>query len=172
MPNTRRGFGERNPDAPAALSRFAFLIGEWRCEANLKVAEGKSRILRANWVGRFVLDGYAVADEFRMVDSAGKLMVLGVNIRAYDTHGKHWNMKWLNALAGTWTDLVTEELGGVRFDDRSISYVFKEPVADHAYTRATYTVVSENRFVWKGEKSDDGSTWDEFMTIEANRCDN
>ena len=31
-------YGKPNPNAPAALSRFAFLIGRWRCEASVRLA--------------------------------------------------------------------------------------------------------------------------------------
>ncbi|MBV9502421.1 MAG: hypothetical protein JO138_23880 [Acidobacteriaceae bacterium] len=87
----------------------------------------------------------------------------------YDAAKQTWKMKWLNALAGTWIDLGPEELGGVHFDRGSIVYVFKEPVAAHAYTRATYTNISEAHFTWRGEKSEDWNTWSEFMVVEAYR---
>lgn len=162
-------FGKPNPNEPEALARFGFLIGRWRCDAKLKLANGEWQILQATWVGRYILDGYAIADEYRMTGSGGELMVLGLNLRTYDATKQTWNMKWLNALAGTWTDLVSEELGGVRFDGQSIMYAFKEPMAGHSYTRATYTKDSENQFTWRGEKSADGNTWSEFMVIEAYR---
>jgi len=66
-------------------------------------------------------------------------------------------------------DLGPEELGGVTFDGESIVYIFREPAAGHAYTRATYTNISEAHFTWRGEKSDDGKTWSEFMLVEAYR---
>jgi hypothetical protein len=163
--------GNANPNAPAALSRFAFLIGSWRCEARVKSATGTWQTLRATWLGRFILDGYAIADEYRMTDSAGELIVLGMNVRAYDATKQTWNIKWLNALAGTWVDLGPEELGGVSFDSQSITYAFSEPVATHAYTRATYTNISRTHFTWRGEKSDDGQAWSEFMVVEAYRSD-
>jgi hypothetical protein len=116
-----------------------------------------------------ILDGYVIADEYRMTDVSGTLLVLGVNVRTYDATKHVWNMKWLNALAGTWVDLGPEELGGVQFDGESIVYAFKEPVAAHAYTRATYTNISRTHFTWRGEKSDDGKAWSEFMVVEAHR---
>jgi hypothetical protein len=158
-----------NPNARTALSRFALLIGDWRCEAKAKLADGQWQTFEATWLGRFILDGYAIADEYRMTDSAGELIVLGMNLRAYDPARQIWNIKWLNALAGTWVDLGPEDLGGVRFDGQSISYAFKEPVADHAFTRATYTNISQTHFTWRGEKSDDGKSWSEFMVVEAYR---
>jgi hypothetical protein len=172
-------FGHLNPNAPAALSQFAFLLGRWRCEANVKLDGGEWQAFDATWVGRFILDGYAIADEYRMTDSSGELIVLGINVRAYDPARQVWNIKWLNALAGTWVDLGPEELGGVRFDGGSIVYAFKESMAGHAYTRATYTNISDTHFTWRGEKSDDGKApstssgqaWDEFMAVEAFRSE-
>lgn len=162
-------FGKLNLNAPAALSRFAFLIGRWRGEASVRLANGDWQRFEATWFGRFILDGYAIADEYRMTGASGELIVLGMNFRAYDATRQTWHMNWLNALAGTWTDLVPQELGGVRFEGPSINYAFKEPVAAHAYTRATYTNISERHFTWRGEKSDDGKTWSEFMVVEVYR---
>jgi hypothetical protein len=38
-----------------------------------------------------------------------------------------------------------------------------------AYTRATYTNISDAHFTWRGEKSDDGKAWSEFVVVEAYR---
>jgi hypothetical protein len=151
------------------LTDFAFLVGSWRCEARARLPDGTWQAFHATWRGRTILEGHAIADEYRMTDAAGQLIVLGVNFRAYDAARQTWNMKWLNALSGTWVDLGPEELGGVRFEGRSVSYVFREPMAPHAFTRATYTSVSGSHFIWRGEQSDDGKAWTEFMDIDAHR---
>lgn len=169
MDSVKNEFGQRNPKAPAALSQFAFLVGRWRCEAKVTSPNGEWQTLRATWLGRFILDGYAIADEYRMTGSSGELIVLGVNLRTYDATKQTWNIKWLNALGGSWVDLGPPELGGVTVDGQSIIYAFKEPMAAHAYTRATYTNISEKHFTWRGEKSDDGKTWSEFMVTECYR---
>lgn len=44
-----------------------------------------------------------------------------------------------------------------------------EPVVQHAFTRVTYADVSDYRFTWSGERSNDGITWEEFLVIEARR---
>jgi hypothetical protein len=170
MDQVSQEFGQPNPTAPAALARFAFLIGRWQCEAKVRSATGEWQTFQATWLGRFILDGYAIADEYRMTGSSGELIVLGVNLRTYDATKQIWNMKWLHATAGTWVDLGPEELGGVRFDGQSIIYAFKEPMATQAYTRATYTNISKTHFTWRGEKSEDGKAWREFMVVEAYRC--
>jgi hypothetical protein len=162
-------FGRLNAKAPAELSRFAFLIGKWDCEAKLMSASGTWQTYKAAWLGHYILNGYAIADEYRMLGPSGDLIVLGMNFRTYDVAKRAWNIRWLNGLAGDWTDLVSQELGGVRVDGSSIIYAFKEPVAGHAYTRATYTTHSQTHFTWRGEKSDDAKSWSEFMIVEAHR---
>lgn len=155
--------------ARAELERFAFLAGRYRCEAKLKLPGGDWQMFGATWEGRWILNGHALADEYMMFSAEGDLLVLGLNIRAYDDANKRWNIKWLDALSGRWTDLGTEELGGVQFDGASVSYVFREPMVGHALTRATYTVVSDKHFTWKGESSEDGTAWTEFMVLECER---
>lgn len=162
-------YGKPGPKAAAELSRFAFLIGKWRCKAKLKRDEGTWENLTAIWQGRYILDGYVIADEFRMTTPGGELLVLGMNFRCYDAKDKSWNMKWLNALAGTWVELGPEELGGMKADEKAITYSMKEPVAAHVFTRATYTSISENHFTWRGERSNDGQVWEEFLVIECDR---
>lgn len=171
MDQVEQEFGNPNANAPRELSRFAFLIGNWQFAASVEMPDGGSQTFPGTWRGRWILDGYAIADEYRMTDAFGKLIVFGVNLRSYDPAARTWNLRWLNALTGKWLDLGPPELGGVRFEDRSVSYVFQEPIAGHAYTRATYTSVSDDHFTWRGEKSEDGETWSEFMVIEVYRTE-
>ncbi|HEV8577729.1 MAG TPA: hypothetical protein VGX68_01505 [Thermoanaerobaculia bacterium] len=161
--------GKPNPTAPQELSRFAFLVGRFQGDAKLKREDGTWENFKAFWEGRYILDGYAIADEYRMTTPAGELLVLGMNFRSYDAKNKAWNLKWLNALTGTWTDLGPEELGGVVADGKVISYLMKEPVAQHAFTRATYTNISADHFTWQGDRSNDGEEWEQFLVIELYR---
>ena len=159
-----------NPNAPAELSRFAFLIGRWRFDAKFKAANGELQAFQGTWLGHYILDGYAIADEYRMIGSSGELIVFGMNFRIYDSAKRVWNIKWLNALEGTWTDLTPEEFGGARFDGQSVTYAFKaERGAQWPFTRATYTNISKTHFTWRGEKSEDAKAWTEFMVLECHR---
>jgi hypothetical protein len=170
MHQVTREFGKLNPNAPAELSQFAFLVGNWTFEAKVKIADGQWQPFKGTWQGRYMLDGYAIADEYRMTDLSGKLIVLGLNLRSYDAGKQTWNIKWLNALTGTWMDLAPSGLGEVRSDGRSMIYAFKETApldSVHAYTRVTYTKVSGTHFIWRGEKSADGDAWSEFMIVEC-----
>ncbi len=166
-------FGRIAPEAPPELATFAFLIGSWQCNARIKSTGGEWQRLEAQWVGRFILDSHAIVDEYRMTTLSGELIVLGMNVRTYDPSTHTWCIKWLNALTGTWTDLVSQELGGVQIHRNngtpSITYAFKEPTAAHPFTRATYTPHSPTRFTWKGDQSIDANIWTDFMLVECYR---
>ena len=161
----KEALGEPHPHAPAELAGFAFLIGRFRCTARMKAGREWQRF-DAMWEGRWILDGYAIADELRIVGAFGELVMLGTALRAYDAGHKRWNMKWLSA-AGVWTDLGPEELGGVRMEAGSNSHVVREQVARHALTRSTFRDFSETHFQWHAEMSDDGKVWEESMAAEA-----
>src|SRR5437867_4198696 len=87
-------YGRPNPNAPQELSRFAFLIGRWRCEARLKREDGVWETLQAAWVGRYVLDGYVIIEVYRMTRPTGELLVVGMNLCSYDVKKGTWSMKW------------------------------------------------------------------------------
>jgi hypothetical protein len=157
--------------ARTELERFAFLVGRYRCEARLILPSGEWQTFGATWEGRWILNGHAIEDEYMMFGADGDLLVLGLNIRAYDSANSQWNIKWIDALSGRWTDLGPPELGGVQFDGTSVSYLFKEPMMAHGLTRASYTNISENHFTWRGESLEDGQTWTEFMVIECERVE-
>ena len=77
-------FGAPNPNAPPELAQFAFLIGRWQCESRIKMPDGQILRSSAEWIGRYILDGYAIAEEYRQWDEAGDLEQLGQNIRSYN----------------------------------------------------------------------------------------
>ena len=167
-------FGKLSPQAPPDLGAFAFLIGSWQCNARVKSANGEWQRFEAQWIGRFILDGHAIADEYRMTTLSGQLAVLGMNVRTYNPATHTWTIQWLDGLTGACTNLVSEELGGVYINrsygrDSSVTYAFKEPTAAHRYTRDTYTTHSPTRFTWKGDQSIDAQTWTDFMLVECYR---
>lgn len=170
--NEEQRVDKPNPNAPAELSRFDFLIGRWRFDAKFKSANGEWQAFHGTWLGHYILDGYAIADEYRMIGSSGELIVLGMNFRVYDAAKKLWNIKWLSALEGTWTNLTSEQFGGVRFDGHSVTYAFEaERGAQWPFTRATYTNISKSHFTWRGERSEDAKTWAQFMVVECDRSE-
>ncbi len=162
-------YGKPNANAPGQLSAFAFLIGKWNCGVTLKQEDGSSSQLQATWEGRYILDGYVIADEYKMFDASGNLLMLGMNYRAYNSETNSWNMKWLKALSGTWLELGPQKLGGVNISDSSI--IFKAEFKPGELHRIKFSNISEEHFTWSVDIStDNGQTWkDSVMNIQANR---
>ncbi|MEL7834274.1 hypothetical protein [Fodinibius sp. Rm-B-1B1-1] len=163
------GMEQLNPNAPKQLSAFGFLLGKWNCKVIAKQEDGTTSELRATWKGQTILDGYVIADEYQMMDSEGSLVMLGMNYRAYNTETDVWNMKWLEALSGTWLDLGTQELGGVQITDTTI--VYKAEYKPGELHRISFSDITENHFIWSVDISTDGGqSWNEsVMIIQANR---
>jgi hypothetical protein len=182
--NLGKEYGTPNPKAPPELSQFAFLIGKWRCDARVKGEDGTWQPYQATWVGRYILDGNAIADEYRMTNQKGEVIVHGMNFRSYSVEKKTWVIRWLNATGAFWLELGPEKLGGVRVDPKTITFNFIDTFAQDAareaerigiksqptLTRVTFSNISDSRFTWSCERSlDQGKTWAEFMVIEAHR---
>jgi hypothetical protein len=167
--NRDEEYGKPNPKAPPELSQFAFIIGKWRCDVKLKGEDGTWQPYQATWVGHYILDGYVIADEYRMTNQTGALVVHGMNFRSYSVEKKTWVMRWLNA-TGFWLELGPENLGGVHVAPKTITFNFIDTFAPNSLTRVTFSNITENHFTWSGERSlDEGKTWAEFMVIKAHR---
>lgn len=168
--NRETAYGNPNPEAPPELAQFAFIIGEWHCDVRVKGEDGIWQTYRATWVGRYILDGYVIADEYRMENPAGELVVHGMNFRSYSAEKRTWMMRWLDATRSFWVELGPEELGGVRVSADTITFNLIDRFASDAIGRVTFSNISADRFTWREEKStDQGRTWTEFVAIEAQR---
>ncbi len=163
-------FGTTHPDAPPELAQFAFLIGTWKCKGKVKSPEDEWQEFAADWIGQYILEGKAIADEFRATWPDGSLFMHGQNIRIYSAEQKMWRMKWIDALAGTVIKMGGPELGGVKVANGSIT--FHVPHTEGQLLRSHYLNITDECFSWRGSiLNDDDETWEEMMTIEATRAE-
>src|SRR6185295_6484704 len=89
-------YGERNANAPKELDAFAFLIGKWEGGGKTKTADGKIvEFGGVTWIGRYILDGMAIADEGHASGPDGK-PYFGISFRHYDRSKKAWIVEYLN----------------------------------------------------------------------------
>lgn len=163
-------YGAPNPSAPAELSQFAFLIGRWRCDVRVRGGDGAWQHYEATWTGRYILDGYVIADEYRMVDGADRLIVHGMNFRSYNTGEKAWKMRWVDATRALWVELGPESLGGVHVTPQAITFKLADTMAPDGVGRVTFSDISADHFTWREEISpDEGKSWRDFVVLEAHR---
>ncbi len=63
-------FGKRNPDAPAELAQYEFMIGEWDCNERLRQPEGGWKEVQSLVRGNYYLNGRGIMNHTFMPDDA------------------------------------------------------------------------------------------------------
>jgi hypothetical protein len=160
-------FGTLNPAAPAELATFSFLVGKWTGIGKYRDAEGKVTEFEVVWVGRYVLNGMAIADEMRRPDTAGGT-VDGMGLRFFDTTSKTWTIEFLNFVQGFVRKQVNAEVGAVKQDGNRITIEQSGPGG--APGREVYTLVDANHFTYSLDVSKPGGGWDEGgVTMQLER---
>ena len=96
------GFGTLSLDAPKETAQFAFLIGEWSCKTRRMGRDGSlTDGPDATWTGSYVLDGWAIQDEWISTGPGGQ-PVLGTNVRSFNPTTGKWDNRWLAAGSLEW----------------------------------------------------------------------
>jgi hypothetical protein len=87
-------YGQINRDAPAQLRVFSFLIGKWDGKGKTRLPDGTVAEFPVTWIGRYILDGMAIADEAHAPAPDGS-PYLGISLRQYDPGRKSWIIEFL-----------------------------------------------------------------------------
>ena len=149
-------YGERNPNAPPQLDVFSFLVGKWEGKRTIKLADETSAEVTWSWIGRYVLDGMAIADEIHASVSDGS-QYWGVTLRQYDASKKSWIVEFINVTMSFLRRQVNATAGSVSVDGKSVTVISEAP---DMWSRETYRVESRDYFVYTLELSKDaGRSW-------------
>jgi len=150
-------YGERNADAPRELDAFAFLIGKWEGGGKTKTPDGKTvEFDGVTWIGRYILDGTAIADEGHASTPDGKPH-LGISFRYYDRTKKAWIVEFLNVSNSFLRRQVNARSGSVTLDGKNVVVIGEAP---DMWGRETYHVESNDQFTYSLDLSNDrGRTW-------------
>lgn len=151
-------YGERSARAPRELDAFAFLIGKWNGTGRTKLPDGKYAEYPVAWVGRYILDGTAIADEAHGVFPDGK-PALGITFRQYDPARATWVIEFLNIDASFLRRQVRNGVGAVRVNGKNVTVVSE---GSGFAVREHYLVRDSDHWVYRLDASTDGGkTWDE-----------
>jgi hypothetical protein len=151
-------YGERNPNSPNELKVFSFLIGKWQGAGRVKLDGGKFADFSVSWIGRYILDGAAIEDEFHSLAPDGS-PYLGISLRQYDTKRKTWIIEYLNVSNSFLRRQVNGGSGSVTVDGPSVTVISGAP---DSMSREHYRVVDHDNFVYRLDASNDGgSNWNE-----------
>jgi Protein of unknown function (DUF1579) len=155
---TKTAYGERNVSAPKELDVFAFLIGTWEGKAKAKLADGKVAEVPFTWIGRYILNGTAIADEAHSIAPDGK-PVLGITLRQYDADGKTWVVEFLNVSYSFVRKQVNSRAGSVTVRGRTVTVVSESP---GWAGREHYEVMDRDHWRYRLDtSSDEGKNWNE-----------
>lgn len=140
-------FGKPNPDAPEEMGQYSFIIGAFDIHMHAWREGGWTEQYReARWDGRYILNGWAVMDEWYGASlEESPNFPGGVNLRMYDAEEGIWKLMWMHTgqfLATELRSQVEEEDGYMHMwrihptpDERKV--VFETYDADH-WARIVY----------------------------------
>lgn len=149
-------YGDRNPNAPKELEVFSFFVGKWEGTRTIKLADGTSAEVTWTWIGRYVLDGMAIADEIHATVPDEK-PYLGITLRQYDAARQAWIIEFLNVSNSFLRRQVNAESGSVSVDGKDVIVISEAP---DMWIREIYRVESNDSFTYSmGSSNDGGLTW-------------
>lgn len=159
-------YGSLNPTAPAELATFSFLVGKWTGTGKYRDAEGKYTDFGVLWVGRYALDGMAIADELRRPEADGGA-IDGLTLRFFDTASNTWTVEFLNFNQSFLRKQTNANSGAVIQEGTKVTVSQSGPGG--APGREVYTVVDADHFTYSMDVEKDG-IWDEgLVTMELER---
>jgi hypothetical protein len=150
-------YGERNPQAPDELAWFSFLVGKWSGSGRTRLEDGSYVDWDgATWIGRYILDGMAIADEGHAPGPDGK-QYLGITFRYFDNDHDSWIVEFLNVSSSFLRRQVNPRSGVVRRDADGVAVIAEE---GETRFRETYRVPDPSHFTYTAQASSDGGrTW-------------
>ena len=151
-------YGVRNAAAPPELDAFAFLVGKWQGVARVRLENGDYAELDIIWVGRYVLDGMAIADEGYSVGPEGAAKLDGYSLRYFDPRTGSWTIDFVNVARSFVRHQVNSRTGSVQLYGASVVISAED---DTAMAREHYRVSGRDSFFYTIDLSrDGGKSWD------------
>jgi len=157
-------YGQIHPLAPGELQSFSFLIGKWDGKGKTQLPDGQVAEFPVRWIGRYVLDGTAIADEMHAPAPDGSAY-LGISLRQYDAQRGGWIIEYLNVPGSFLRRQVNAASGAVEVRGRDVTVFSASPGIS---IREHYLVPDADHFTYRLDVSNDGgSHWTEGQ-IEMN----
>lgn len=163
-------YGSLNPDAPAELGLFAFLVGKWSGSAQARNPDGTYTEYQFDWIGRYLLDGMAIADEMRMSAADGGA-IQGMSLRFFNSGNNSWTIEFLNFNRSFLRKQVNANVGAVTQEGAQI--IVSQTGPDGGPGREIYTLIDPDHFTYRMDFSaGDAQTWDEgVVKIDMKRVE-
>jgi hypothetical protein len=155
---TKTTYGTVGAGAPKELQVFAFLIGKWDGKGKTRLPDGQFAEYPVTWIGRYILDGTAIADEGHGPAPDGTPW-LGISLRQYDAREKTWIIEFLNVTGSFLRKQVSAGTGAVNTSGPNVTVLSESPSMK---VREHYLVPDRDHFTYRLDFSTDGGTsWNE-----------
>ena len=150
-------YGDRNLEAPNELEEFSFLVGKWSGGGRTRLEDGSYVDWDgATWIGRYILDGMAIADELHAPGPDGKIY-LGITFRQFDSSHASWIVEFLNIPNSFLRRQVNPRSGRVTKDGGAVAVIGEDAETQF---QETYRVLDPSHFTYTAQRSSDGGrTW-------------
>jgi len=165
---TKTAYGEKNQNTPQELDAFSFLIGTWQGKGKTRLDDGTVAEYPVTWIGRYILDGTAIADEVHAPAPDGS-PYLGINLRQYDHDRKTWIIEYLNVSHSFLRKLVDARSWSVTAHGRNVTVALESA---ELFYRERYEVEVEDGDNWVlrvDTPSDRGESLNETQEIRLQR---
>ena len=155
---TKTTYGEMAPGAPPELRMFSFLIGKFEGVGKTRLGDGTLAEFPVTNIGRYILDGMAIADELHAPAPDGS-PYLGITLLQFDAARRGWIVEFLNVTGSFLRRQVNAAAGKVTVDGRDVTVHSASPGIT---IREHYLVLDSEHFTYRLDVStDDGQTWNE-----------
>lgn len=149
-PNAEFPFGRINPNAPAEVKQFEFMVGICECQDSVRTPDGSWLGYPSIWEARYFLNGYAIQDKSFNPRSPT------TNLRLYDPNSGTWKVTYMTSQTGYFTGVWE----GKRDEDEFV--LTQEQTTSQGQkviSKLTFFNISDDGYEWKSESvSADGST--------------
>ncbi|MEY2855383.1 MAG: hypothetical protein RL030_2515 [Pseudomonadota bacterium] len=159
---TKTAYGEISAAAAPELRAFSFLIGNWEGKGKTRIPDGSFAEFPVTWIGRYILDGTAIADEVHAPAADGS-PYMGISLRQYDARRKIWIVEYLNVTGSFLRKQVSATSGSVVSNGRHVTVASESPGIS---IREHYLVPDDDHFTYRLDvSSDGGKRWNEGQIV-------
>jgi hypothetical protein len=147
-------------DRGGKMDLYGRFIGSWDLDVTQFPEDAPVRRRKGEWHFGWVLEGRAIQDvwivpprgELRHGDATAKINSYGTTLRVYDPDIDAWRIQWTDPVTRSFLQMIG------RTDGDDIVQLGTRP--DGLQVRWSFSEITPNAFLWRGEISaDNGTTW-------------
>lgn len=148
------------------LKKIDFFIGEWAIESVDIRTDGSFKKGRAKSQVKYILDGYAMQDDYLTLDENDNIVFRGTSIRSYNPGSGKFQIVWIMPGYKGLTDIVAEWKDG-KLISTGKGYDYQGGFLE----RFEYYDIQKDSYKFKMDRSyNNGKTWiEKFARFTATR---